>query len=197
MVTQNISQENTTVLELFAGCGGLGLGFERSGGYRLIGAYDVSEAACRNYGRVLPGHRIEQVDLTALDPHTLPDADMIIGGPPCQAFSEGNADRPGEKSDLNLWPTTLNIVKVKRPARFLFENVRGLVKDHPAYFWSLLNNFQTNGLLCGLEVAQRRRLRGASDAPPGFHRWLEAGPHALAMAGADPPQLSLSGDAVG
>ena len=134
------------VLSIFSGCGGFDLGLIRAGaGGQVIGAYDVSEAACRNYERIMPGHQVTQADLTRLNPRFLPDADMIIGGPPCQAFSEGNADRPGEGSVLNLWPTTLNIVKVKRPARFLFENVRGLVKDHPAYFWSLLNDFRLMG----------------------------------------------------
>ena len=73
-----------TALDLFAGCGGLALGFEAAG-FETIG-YEMDGDGCATYRRNLRGicHEI------FLTPETVfPAADIVIGGPPCQPFSVG------------------------------------------------------------------------------------------------------------
>lgn len=133
-----------TAVSLFAGCGGLDSGLERAG-VTVIKAYEWDAAACDAYERVT-GKPVQQTDLAKIDPHSLPDADMIIGGPPCQEFSQGNVlgSIEGVK---NLWPATLAIVKTKRPSLVLFENVTGLVflKRNRAYFYYILDTLTSFG----------------------------------------------------
>jgi len=69
------------VLDLFAGCGGLALGFEANG-FATLG-FEMDTDACATYSKNLLGH-CNQVTLTAET--TLPEARVIIGGPPCQPF---------------------------------------------------------------------------------------------------------------
>lgn len=132
-------------LSLFSGCGGLDLGFVRAGG-EIVAAYEFDAAACEGYERVM-GHSAQQADLSLIDPYTLPDADGIIGGPPCQEFSRANVKFGSSEGFKNLWPATLKIVEVKRPDWFVFENVKWLVQSrkHGDYFNELLRTFESYG----------------------------------------------------
>ncbi len=74
--------EDAVVLDLFAGCGGLSLGFEAAG-YKTIG-YEMNAKAAETYRRNL-GSDCQAVKLdTSFD---YPEAQIVIGGPPCQPFS--------------------------------------------------------------------------------------------------------------
>src|SRR5687767_10808812 len=76
--------ENEIVLDLFAGCGGLSLGFEAAG-YKTIG-YEMDSSASDTYNKNLIGdcYAVKlEIDFD------YPQADIVIGGPPCQPFSVG------------------------------------------------------------------------------------------------------------
>ncbi|MCQ8205471.1 DNA cytosine methyltransferase, partial [Vibrio parahaemolyticus] len=75
---------NKTVLDLFAGCGGLSLGFEACG-FKTIG-YEMNANATGTYNNNLLGQCFNEVLTTET---VYPAADIIIGGPPCQPFSVG------------------------------------------------------------------------------------------------------------
>jgi len=75
---------NKTVVDLFAGCGGLSLGFEANG-YKTIG-YEMDEHASNTYNQNLIGECFTE-KLTVESKY--PKADIVIGGPPCQPFSVG------------------------------------------------------------------------------------------------------------
>ena len=53
--------------------------------------------------------------------------DIITGGPPCQSFSVAGKQL-GEHDERNMWPATIDIVRIVRPTRFLFENVPGMLR---------------------------------------------------------------------
>src|SRR5205809_965192 len=81
------------VLDLFAGCGGLALGFEAFG-FNTIG-YEMDEDASKSYEKNLHS----QCETVKLDKtYKFPKADIIIGGPPCQPFSVGGHQKGIEDS---------------------------------------------------------------------------------------------------
>jgi len=112
-------------VSLFAGCGGLDLGFTKAG-FDVIWANDYDHWACETYKRNFGDHIVE-ADITTLDLKAIPKADIILGGFPCQDFSmlwkRGgiNADRG------NLYQYFVDIVKTLEPKMFIAENVRGLL----------------------------------------------------------------------
>lgn len=120
--------EPAMVIDLFAGCGGLSLGFEAAG-YETIG-YDFEKSAVDTYNKNLKGVCYLQKLEVGFD---YPDADIIIGGPPCQPFSVfGN--QKGIEDARDGFPVFIDAVERIRPKVFLFENVRNLAYSHKWYF---------------------------------------------------------------
>ena len=114
----------TKVVSLFSGGGGLDLGFKRQG-YDIIWAIDFNKDAVETYRKNIGDHIICQ-DITKIDPNDVPDCDVIIGGPPCQAFSlAGKRDSEDDRAKL-VW-SYLDFIRVKAPKAFVFENVPGLL----------------------------------------------------------------------
>ena len=111
------------VLSLFSGLGGLDLGFERQG-FEVVLAADSCQAAVDSYnGNLRPVARI--VDVAAVSPSDLPDADIIIGGPPCQSFSlVGQRREDDDRARLVF--AFLEAVRKLRPSAFVMENVPGI-----------------------------------------------------------------------
>jgi len=108
-------------LDLFAGCGGLALGFEAAG-FRTVG-YEMDSDACETYLKNLHGH-CHQIKLTDSTTYDLAP-DVIIGGPPCQPFSVGGLQQ-GKEDPRNGFPAFLKAVSDLRPKVAVFENVRGM-----------------------------------------------------------------------
>ena len=131
--------ESELVLDLFAGCGGLSLGFEAAG-YRTIG-YEMDESASATYNFNLEGKCIT----TKLDKsYQYPDAQIIIGGPPCQPFSVGGHQK-GIDDNRNGFPIFIDAVKKVNPRVFVFENVRGLLYSNKWYFEVVLKELSDLG----------------------------------------------------
>jgi DNA (cytosine-5)-methyltransferase 1 len=114
-----------SVISLFSGCGGMDLGFVQAE-FDLKWANDFNEFACATYARNFGGH-IVHGDITQIDPRDVPDADVIIGGFPCQDFSM-IWKRGGLETDRgNLYRYFLKFVEEKRPRIFIAENVKGIL----------------------------------------------------------------------
>lgn len=115
---------STNVVSLFAGGGGLDLGFKNSG-YNIIWAIDNEKNAVETYKKNIGSHIICE-DINAIDIKKIPLADVIIGGPPCQSFSlAGNRNTEDARGKL-IW-RYINIIDEISPKAFLFENVIGLL----------------------------------------------------------------------
>ncbi|OBJ53410.1 DNA cytosine methyltransferase [Mycobacterium sp. 1423905.2] len=110
-------------LDLFAGAGGLSLGFEMSGlGFVPVFAVEHDSAAARTYKRNFDCsvHDGDIEDVDRFEP-----ADLILGGPPCQGFSPLGRDRDNvSRAALNeLWRHYLRAVREVQPRAFVIENV--------------------------------------------------------------------------
>lgn len=142
---------NLRVLDLFSGCGGLSLGFQRAG-FEIIGGVEVDEKAARSHAnnlfkegsiKVIKTHT-NTVDITKVSPEEyrntflLPDdpendVDIIIGGPPCQAFARIGRAKLRDIAQhpeaylldqrANLYIRFLQYVDHFRPLAVLIENV--------------------------------------------------------------------------
>lgn len=122
------------VIDLFAGAGGLSLGFKWAG-YEISACLEVDKWACDTLRANHGGSRVIQQDIREL---TSPlairqvcdgDPDIIIGGPPCQGFSHAGPARKDPKDPRNsLFRDFARWVSVLSPEVFLFENVRGILR---------------------------------------------------------------------
>ncbi len=127
------------ILDLFAGCGGLALGFEALG-FETIG-YEMEADYCATYKHNLKSacHQI------VLDKNTdLPKTDIIIGGPPCQPFSVGGKQH-GLKDARDGFPAFIAAVKRNKPKLWIIENVRGLLYKNLEYFHEILETLDGLG----------------------------------------------------
>lgn len=120
------------VIDLFAGCGGLSLGFMKSG-YSVEKAVEYDEKIANTYKLNHPEVEVIVDDIRNIDHSGVfhkGDADVIIGGPPCQGFSMAGARiRSGFIDDPRnyLFKHYFNVVKTVRPKVFVMENVKGIM----------------------------------------------------------------------
>lgn len=128
-----------TALDLFAGCGGLALGFEAAG-FRTLG-YEMNQDGVDTYQRNLGGECTEAFLTPDFD---FPDVDVVVGGPPCQPFSVGGLQQ-GLKDSRDGFPTFISAVKRLQPRLFLFENVRGMLYRNKKYLDEILSTLRDLG----------------------------------------------------
>jgi len=117
------------VVDLFCGCGGLSLGFQRAG-FEVVAAYDKWKAALNVY-RDNFDHPAFELDMNKVQESSevinQQHPDMIIGGPPCQDFSSaGKRNEEGGRGDLTV--QYAHIISNVRPKWFVMENVARIVK---------------------------------------------------------------------
>lgn len=129
-------------LDLFAGCGGLALGFEAAG-FRTIG-FEMDASACDTYNRNLTGE-CQKLVLAPRQDLGGP-AEVIIGGPPCQPFSVVGLQE-GHQDSRDGFPAFISAVERYRPMLAIFENVRGVLYQNRQYFDSILDALAGLGYL--------------------------------------------------
>jgi site-specific DNA-cytosine methylase len=135
----NLPADAPIVIDLFAGCGGLALGFEAQG-FRTVG-FEMKPMAVKTYNANLDG-RCEETFLTVGIPEG--KADIIIGGPPCQPFSQIGYQR-GNRDPRDGFPVFLDAVRRIQPKIAIIENVRGLLFRNKDYLRNAVREFERFG----------------------------------------------------
>ena len=134
-----VSSSAPAVLDLFAGCGGLALGFEVQG-FRSIG-FEMKRCAVDTYSKNLSGDCHETVLEMGMPEG---EADILIGGPPCQPFSQFGYQR-GTQDRRNCFPIFIDAVNRIRPKIAIIENVRGLLYRNKDYVRSVARELERFG----------------------------------------------------
>ena len=165
------------VVDLFAGCGGLSLGFQNAG-YEIVGAYELWDKAATTY-EVNFDHPIHREDLSdvnsAIRRIQSLHPDIIIGGPPCQDFS--HAGKRIENKRAALTEAFAEIVTAIAPRWFIMENVDRAQKSASyATARDILKNagyglteIVLNAAFCGVPQKRKRFFCfGSLEAKDGF-----------------------------
>ena len=113
------------VISLFSGAGGLDLGLIQAG-HEIVWANDIDGDCVQTYEKNINGH-IRHGPIEDIPSHHIPDADAVVGGFPCQGFSQANLLRFEDDERNALYLEFLRVVREKRPKWFLAENVRGIL----------------------------------------------------------------------
>ena len=131
------------LVSLFAGCGGLDLGFEKAG-FNIVWANEFDETIHDTYRLNHPNTVLNTSDIRTLTGEDIPDCDGIIGGPPCQSWSEGGKRLGIVDPRGQLFLDYIRIVKDRAPKFFVIENVQGILdgkhKESLNRFMSELHN---------------------------------------------------------
>lgn len=132
------------VVSLFSGAGGLDLGFIKAG-HQIVWANDLYRDAVETYRRNIGDHIVCE-DISKIRTEEIPDADIIIGGFPCQGFSVANTKRHVGDERNELYKQLIRVIKDKRPKFFLAENVKGILSiGKGQVFQMILNDFRELG----------------------------------------------------
>lgn len=114
------------IASFFSGAGGLDLGFEQAE-FDIIFANEYDKDIWATYEHNHPKTILDKRSITLIDENEVPNCDGIIGGPPCQSWSEGGARRGINDKRGQLFFDFIRILKAKKPAFFLAENVSGML----------------------------------------------------------------------
>ena len=115
-----------TVVSLFAGAGGMDLGFQKAG-FEIIWANDFDKDSVDTYNKNF-GNHIVLGDIKDIPSSDIPNnPDVVIGGFPCQGFSINNKKRSMDDERNHLYKEMLRIIKDKKPKYFVAENVKGIL----------------------------------------------------------------------
>ncbi len=128
-------------IDLFAGIGGMRLGFEMAG-FNIVYSNDIDRYACQTYRANFK--EIDQRDIRSVDPASVPAFDVLLAGFPCQPFSLiGKRDGLGDPRG-QLFNEVVKFLNVRRPRAFVLENVKNLVKHNKGETYKFIKSALEN-----------------------------------------------------
>jgi DNA (cytosine-5)-methyltransferase 1 len=133
------------IVSLFSGCGGLDKGFENAG-FNTVWANEFDKTIWETFQTNFPHTELEKRSITDISSHVIPAVDGIIGGPPCQSWSEAGAGRGINDKRGQLFFDYIRLLNEKQPKFFLAENVAGILhKKHAVAFANVISEFEQAG----------------------------------------------------
>lgn len=164
------------LISLFSGAGGLDLGFEQAG-FTIAAANEFDKTIWATYEKNHTAPLIKG-DICQIKSEQFPDCDGIIGGPPCQSWSEAGSLRGIHDPRGQLFYDYIRILREKQPKFFLAENVKGMMaKRHSTAVQNIVSQFEQAGYDVFIELLNAADYGVAQDRKRvfyiGFHKDLK------------------------
>jgi len=169
-----------TCIDLFAGIGGIRLGFEKNGG-ECVFTSEWDKFSQKTYIENFKPHHPLIGDITTFDPNKIPDHDVLLAGFPCQPFSIAGVSKKNalglphgfkDKTQGTLFFNVAEILSLKKPAAFMLENVKNLMSHDKGNTFQIMLDILVNEL--GYHV-QSRLLDAKHFVPQHRERIIIAG----------------------
>lgn len=140
------------LISLFSGCGGLDLGFEKAG-FEIPWANEFDKEIWETFELNHKKTRLDRRDIRKIPSEEIPECDGIIGGPPCQSWSEAGALRGIDDPRGKLFYEFIRIIRDKKPLFFLAENVSGMLsRRHEEAVKNIKQMFRDSGYTLSVEL---------------------------------------------
>lgn len=128
------------VVSLFSGAGGLDLGFQKAG-FNIVWANEFDKEIWETYEKNHSDTFLDKRSIANIPVDEIPACDGIIGGPPCQSWSEAGALRGINDKRGQLFYDFIRILDAKNPKFFLAENVSGMLLERHSEALKTLKNY--------------------------------------------------------
>ena len=132
-------------ISLFAGIGGICLGFKQAG-FDIVWANEYDAAACKTYRHNFGNDYLIELDIRDVHTSDIPDFDVLTAGFPCQPFSIAGRQKGFDDKRGNLFFEITRIIDAKRPKVVFLENVPNLMEhDNGKTFLVIFNSLAQFG----------------------------------------------------
>lgn len=136
---------NKNIISLFSGAGGLDKGFERAG-FDIIWANEYDSTIWETFEYNFPNTKLDRRSIRNVPEDEIPECIGIVGGPPCQSWSEAGSLRGINDARGQLFYEFIRVLRAKKPLFFLAENVEGmLAKRHEEALSNIKKMFKDSG----------------------------------------------------
>lgn len=133
------------IISLFSGAGGLDLGFEKAG-FQTIWANEYDKEIWETFEKNFTHTKLDRRSIVRIPSSEIPETQGLIGGPPCQSWSEAGALRGIEDHRGQLFFEFIRVLRDKKPLFFLAENVSGMLAPrHKDALENIKNHFIDSG----------------------------------------------------
>ncbi len=151
------------IISLFSGAGGLDLGFEKAG-FKTIWANEYDKEIWETFENNFPNTILDIRSITQISSDEIPNAIGIIGGPPCQSWSEAGALKGIEDKRGQLFFDFIRILRDKKPLFFLAENVSGMLAGrHSKALENIKKLFKDSGYKLSFKLLNAHDYQVAQD----------------------------------
>lgn len=139
-----MKKNNIKVIDLFAGVGGLSLGFEQAG-FEIVFTNEYNKSIANAYKQNNPNVEVNTEDVRSLDLTSKLGkyegvVNVVMGGPPCQGFSQ-KGKRIGLNDERNfMFVQFVKVVKIVKPKYFILENVPNILSSENGFFKNEIEN---------------------------------------------------------
>jgi DNA (cytosine-5)-methyltransferase 1 len=133
------------IISLFSGAGGLDLGFEKAG-FKTIWANEYDKEIWETFEKNFPNTILDRRSILDIPSDEIPETLGLIGGPPCQSWSEAGKSRGIDDDRGRLFFEFIRVLRDKKPMFFLAENVSGMLASrHSEALENIKNHFIESG----------------------------------------------------
>lgn len=133
------------IISLFSGAGGLDLGFHNAG-FHIEWANEFDKKITPTLRKNFPNTKVDDRSITKISSNEMPNVIGVVGGPPCQSWSEAGAGRGLNDTRGQVFFEYIRVIRDKQPLFFLAENVSGMLsKRHEKSLSYLISEFKKLG----------------------------------------------------